>query len=80
MRVLQDEVEDVLGRDGAQHLGVALDQVVHVEPGDFELDLLRIILVAFPYTLHHGLSSLGLGEGARASTWVLAGETSGGRS
>jgi len=45
--VFQDQVENVLGRDGAQHLGVALDQVVHVEPRDFELDLLGIILVAF---------------------------------
>ena len=40
MGVLQDQIKDVLGSDGAEHLVVALDEIVHVEPGDLKLDLL----------------------------------------
>lgn len=39
VRVLQNQIEDVLRRDSLHHLGVTLDQVVHVQPGHFKLDL-----------------------------------------
>ena len=38
--IFQDQVKDVLGSDRAEHLEVALNEIVHVKPRDFKLYLL----------------------------------------
>jgi len=74
MCIFENQIENVLGCDSPQHLYMALNQIVHVEPSDFKLHLLRIILMALRRTwyLRRGLRLRSGSERARVFVWVLA--------
>ena len=74
MCIFENQIENVLGCDGSQHLYMALNQIVHVEPSDFKLHLLRIILMTLRRTwyLRRGLRLHSGSERARVFVRVLA--------